>query len=202
MRNASLFLVCVTVFAESSTWNSLMSEAQQLQKRGSYADAQSKLEAALSEAERFGPRDSRLGLTLNNLSALLRLEGKFDLAEQHGNRALQIWTDSGGPVTAALNNLAVLFVDQGRYPEAESYYRKAISIEEHRTGPVDARLPSMLTNLATLSFYQGRYTEAEAEYRRALDIQERDGLDTASTLSNMAVLYRRQARYRDAERLY
>ncbi len=156
MRNASLFLVCVTVFAESPTWNSLMSEAHQLQKRGAYADAQSKLEAALSEAERFGPRDTRLALTLNNLGALLRLEGKYDLAERNANRALAIWTESGGPVTAALNNLAVLFVDQGRYPEAEIYYRKAISIEEHRSGPVDGRLPSMLTNLATLSFYGSR----------------------------------------------
>ena len=34
MRNASLLLVCATVFAESPAWNSLMSEAQQLQKRG------------------------------------------------------------------------------------------------------------------------------------------------------------------------
>src|SRR3981081_629069 len=126
MRNASLFLFCVTVFAESPSWNSLMSEAAQLQKTGAYAGAQSKLEAALAEAELFGPRDTRLALTLNNLGALFRNQGKYDLAESHSNRALRIWTEIGSPVTAALNNLAVLYVDQGRYSEAETYDRKAI----------------------------------------------------------------------------
>ena len=98
-------------------------------------------------------------------------------------------------MATALNNLAVLSVEQGRYPDAEANYRKAISIEERNLGASDPVLAPMLTNLGTLSFYQGHYPEAESLYRRALAIQEKVGSNPASTLNNLAVLYRDQARY-------
>src|SRR5579859_7816748 len=130
-----LFVLCAAAFAESAGWDSLLSEAGQLQQKGSYADAQKRLEDALSQAELFGPRDTRLAMTLNNLGILLRIQGKYQLAERHGTRALEIWTEINGPVTIALNSLAVLFADQGRYREAEANYRKAIRIEERKNGP-------------------------------------------------------------------
>src|SRR5205814_3570445 len=104
-------------------WNALIEEAGKLQNQGAYADAEKQFQQALSEAELFGPKDRRLALTLNNLGALYRREGRFNLAESHYRRALAIWTEAGGPVTITLNNLAVLFVEQGRYSDAEESYR-------------------------------------------------------------------------------
>src|ERR1700730_10014504 len=132
MSTVPLFLLCATAFAQSAAWDSLISEADQLQKKGAYADAQKKLEDALSQAELFGPRDTRLAVTLNNLGVALRIQGKYELAEHHCNRALSIWSEINGPVTTALNSLAMVFVDQGRYREAEANYQKAILIEKRK----------------------------------------------------------------------
>ena len=53
---------------------------------------------------------------------------------------------------------------------------------------------------------QGRYKEAEPLYRRSLAIEEkavgRDHPSVASTLNNLAELYRALGRYKEAEPLY
>ena len=136
MFTAFLLALCAAI-SQAADWNSLMAEAGKLQTQGAYTEAETKFQEALSEAESFDAADRRLGLTLNNLGALYRRQGKYPLAEEQYNRALSIWSETGGPVTTALNNLAVLFVDQGRYAEAEANYRKAISIEERKHGASD-----------------------------------------------------------------
>src|SRR5580700_2149874 len=78
MSTFCFFLLCAAAFAQSATWDSLLSDADQLQKKGSYADAQKRLEDALTQAELFGPRDTRLAITLNNLGIVLRIQGKYE----------------------------------------------------------------------------------------------------------------------------
>ena len=52
----------------------------------------------------------------------------------------------------------------------------------------------------------GRYAEAEPLFRRSLEIQEkqlgRDHPDVATSLNNLADLYRAMGRYAEAEPLY
>src|SRR5713226_3392200 len=178
----ALVMVLCSAIAQPADWNALMEEAGKLQNQGAYAEAEKKFQDALAEAEKFGPTDRRLGLTLNNLGALSRAQGKYPLAEALSYRALEIWSRTGGPVNTALNNLAVLFVEQGRYAEAAANYRKAISIVERKHGASNPALAPMLTNLGTLSFYQGRYAESEALYRRSLAIEEKAGSNASWTL--------------------
>src|SRR5262245_28368500 len=198
---AAFLLVCCSTGATVEGWNAKIAEATRFQTEGAYAEAEKTLHDALLQAESFGPRDHRLAVTLNNLGALYRIEGKYQLAESHYSHALAIWSETDGPVASALNNLAVLLVEQGRYADAEVKYRKAIAIEERKPGTSHPVLAAMLTNLATLSFNQGRYSEGEALDLRSFAIAEQSGLTIASTLNNLAVLYRAQARYSDAERL-
>ena len=128
MFTAFVIALCAAI-AQAADWNALMAEAGTFQIQGAYAEAERKFQDALAEAESFGSADRRLGLTLNNLGTLYRRQGKYLLAESHYNRALAIWTESGGPVNTVLNNLAVLFVDQGRYADAGANYRKAIRLQ-------------------------------------------------------------------------
>ena len=57
-----------------------------------------------------------------------------------------------------------------------------------------------------LRYQQGRYADAEPLYKRSLAIWEKalgpDHPDVATSLNNLAVLYREQGRYADAEPLY
>src|SRR5436309_7080287 len=145
----TVLLLALLSAAHAADWNTLMAEAAKLQTQGAFADAETKFQEALAQAELFGSNDRRLATTLNNLGTLYRGRGNYPLAERHYNRALAIWTEINGPVTTVLNNLAVLFVDQGRYAEAEANYRKALSIEERAHSPSDAVIAPMLTNLAS-----------------------------------------------------
>src|SRR5258708_19966171 len=118
MLTALVIALCSATIAQAADWNALMQQAEKLQNQGAYADAEKQYQDALGEAEKFGPADRRLGLTLNNLGALSRAQGKYPLAEAQSYRALEIWSRTGGPVNTALNNLAVLFFQPGRSPHA------------------------------------------------------------------------------------
>ena len=98
-----LVIVLCSAIAQAADWNALMEEAGKLQNQGAYAEAEQKFQDALAEAEKFGPTDRRLGLTLNNLGALSRAQGKYPLAEAQSYRALEIWSRTGGPVNTPSN---------------------------------------------------------------------------------------------------
>ena len=99
-----------------------------------------------------------------------------------------------------------LYYAQGRYADAEPLYRRSLAIlgEGARSRPSRRRDVAQQPGCALQD--QGRYADAEPLYRRALAIQEKalgpDHPDVATSLNNLAELYRAQGRYADAEPLY
>ena len=89
-------------------------------REGRYSDAVNSFQAAVKEAEAFGPQDPRLATSLNNLAELYRLQGKFVDAEPLYKRSLAIREKSLGPehprVAGSLNNLAGLVVQMLPHP--------------------------------------------------------------------------------------
>src|SRR5689334_22694737 len=63
--------------------------------------------------------------------------------------------------------------------------------------------PAALNNRAAQLYFDGRFREAEYLYQVALaGTPSPDRLRTAAILSNLAALYKAEARYVDAEKLY
>ena len=57
--------------ADDSLWQKFIVEARQFKDEGRQAEAEKRLQLGLAEAEKFGPADHRLAVTLNELAALV-----------------------------------------------------------------------------------------------------------------------------------
>ncbi len=64
-------------------------------RQGDYGQAVRLFEAAVREAEAFGPRDNRLATSLNNLALLYDDQGRYKEAEPLYQRSLAIWEKAG-----------------------------------------------------------------------------------------------------------
>ncbi len=109
-----------------------MKARAQAYQQGRYLEAEKALQAALDEAERFGPQDLRLAASLNNLAELYRAQGKYAEAEPLHKRALAIGEKALGPehprVATSLESYAALLRKMNRQPEAEELEARAKAI--------------------------------------------------------------------------
>ncbi len=115
---------------------SYITAAQQAYQQADYAEAEKQLEAALKEAEAFGPDDVRLAASLNNLAELYRAQGRYADAEPLYKRALAIREKALGPehphVAQSLENYAGLLRETGRGTEAAKTEARAKAIRAKR----------------------------------------------------------------------
>ena len=149
---------------QETQWKKHMDAALEAHRQGHYGDAEKSMEAALKEAERFGPEDLRLGTTLNNLAELYRDQGKYAEAEPLYKRSLVIVVKVLGPehpgVATNLNNLGLLYTDQGKYAEAVPLYKRSLEITEKALGPEHPTVATSLENYAMLLRKTNRDAEA------------------------------------------
>ncbi len=157
--------------AQGDLWETYMAAATKAYQQGNYPEAEKQLEAAVKEAEGFGPQDPRLATSLNNLAEVYRLEGRYGKAESLLKRGLAIREKALGPehpdVAGSLNNLAALYDDQGKYAEAEPLVKRALAIAEKALGPDHPHVATALENYAALLRKTGRTTEAAKLEARA-----------------------------------
>lgn len=109
--------------------------------------------AALQVAEGFGPKDPRLGVSLNNLAHVYQVMRCYGDAETLIRRALEIAAQEHGPdhpdAAVCLANLAGLYQVWQRYVEAEPLYRKAVEILGKTLGEEHASMATLLENYAS-----------------------------------------------------
>jgi tetratricopeptide (TPR) repeat protein len=199
-----------TAPAVGALWGKHMEAAARAHEQGNHAEAQEQLNLALKEAEKFGPNDGRLALTLGLLGRTYRDQGWYLRAEPLLKRALAIFEKALGPehpdVATSLNHLALLYKQQGKYAQAEPLYRRALAIFEKALGPEHPDVATSLNNLAKLYHAQGKYAQAEPLCQRALAIKEKalgpDHPDVALGLNDLAGTYFAQGKYAQAETLF
>ncbi len=164
-------------FAQTGQWEKYMAAADAAYQTGNFAEAEKQFGAALKEAVRFGPKDTRLATSLNNLAFIYKVQGKYADAEPLYERSLAIVEETlglGHPrLATSLDNLAGLHHEQGNYAEAEPLYKRSMAVREKALGPGHPDVAQSLNNLAELYYEQGRYAEAEPLYKRALAIWEK-----------------------------
>ena len=156
-------------------WESYMDAADVAHQQGHYAEAEKQFAAALDEAERFAPEDSRLSTSLYSLAEVYRVQGRYAAAEPLYMRALAIDAKALGTehpdVATVLNNLALLYDAEGKYTEAEPLYQRSLAIWEKALGRDHPHVAQSLENYATLLRETGRDAEATKMEARAASIR-------------------------------
>jgi CHAT domain-containing protein/Tfp pilus assembly protein PilF len=211
---AALLAACLcalSAFAEQTPVDQLNAQVAELYRQGKYAEALPIAAEALQVAQAsFGPGDSRVAITFNNLAEIYEELGRFAEAEPMFQSAIRINEVALGPdhpdLASELGNLATLYVDIGRYSDAEPLYLRTLHIDEKALGTENPGVAVDLNNLALLYDHEGRYSDAEPLYQRALHIDEKalgpDHPYVAVDLDNLAALYYKQGHYAGAEPLF
>ena len=150
---------------------------------------------------------------LNSLAEVYRAQARNAEAESIHKQALAIREKTLGPghphVAQSLRNLAEVYRAQGRYTEAEALSKRALAIKEKARWRARASVQGGLweTYMAAgvKAYQQGNYPEAEKQLGAALKEAEGFGPQDprlATSLNNLAELYRAQGRYAEAEPLH
>jgi tetratricopeptide (TPR) repeat protein len=193
--------------AEDALWQKLIGEAKQLRREKRYVEAEKQMLLGLAEAEKFGPEDRRLAVTLNELAALYHASLRFSEAEPVYRRALGVWEKFPDCLeeATALSNLARLCLERGNYAEVESLSARALAISQS-LAPKHPEVAHSLNNLADVHTLRRRYAAAESLYRQALSILEDslgpDHPEVAYGLNHLARVSFLQARFAESEALY
>ena len=148
--------------------------ADLLIRRGKYAEADRLLAQSIRSFENrpAGIRD--LGIALNNLAVVRRLEKQSEdslrLLEK-ARAAIESDSDPGHPMLARIqNNLGDTYAALGLRDQADRAYRQAIQIAEVNMGPEHPQYGIMLHNYAGFLRDCGRKSEAKALESRARDV--------------------------------
>src|SRR5215472_15865496 len=112
----------VLAVAQPKTWEDYIAAGKSAYQQGRYTEAEKLFEAALKEAEGFGPQDLDVATSLNNLAVLYSAQGKYVEAEPLFKRALAIQEKALGlehpDVAATMENYAALLSKTKREAEA------------------------------------------------------------------------------------
>ena len=158
-------------------WDMYNKSGKTHMRLGNASEAEKMLKAALDVAEKFGSKDPRLAVSLNNLARLYLSQRRYEEAEDLCSRALAIAEGERGPghpdVAVSLNNLAAVYREQGRYDQAEPLYKEALAIWDKAGVASPLGLATTLENYATLLRKMSRHAEADAMENRAKNLRQK-----------------------------
>jgi tetratricopeptide (TPR) repeat protein len=149
---------------EYPNWDAAFMAGQIARQQGNKAEAEKQFSKAVEIAEKSGPSDDRLAVTLNNLSQLEMVDRKHDQAIDHAKKGLEITERTLGKdhmMTAiALDTLAGVYSYEHDYTRAEPIAKRSLALKERIFGKNDPRLASTLSIL--ISMYKAERRNEEA----------------------------------------
>ncbi|MEX1364542.1 MAG: serine/threonine-protein kinase [Nannocystaceae bacterium] len=162
-------------------------------------------ETALAHA-RLGRDDRGLARVLDNVGAVLSIEGEYEQAKQHFERALRLHEQELGSehpaVARSVSNLGTALSSLGDYAQAKLLHERALRIQEAALGPEHPEVADSLVDLGIAHHRLGEYEQARLDYERALRIKEAalgpEHPDVAACLANLCSVFEQQAQYEEA----
>jgi len=166
--------VALYMGGSDSTWKGNMEAERKAFREGRYLEAVNYAQAALKEAETFGPQDLRLATSLHNAGELYARLERYDEAERLLQRALQIREKASEKAEAARTMCALARLNHGRgnRDKAELFYRRSLVIREKVLGTDHPEVAESLSGLAGVLPLK-QIIEAERSVRRSLAIREK-----------------------------
>ncbi|MCW5981352.1 MAG: tetratricopeptide repeat protein [Bryobacteraceae bacterium] len=174
-------------------------------RQGRLPEAERLQRLALEQIERTrGPFAPEMVQSLSDLGALYRSLGRYTRAIDVLERAVQI-LDRNPPqkfTATVLLHLANTYYDLGEYAEADSLVRRALAAFEAGNYEDPSDLGYILSGLGRGYALREQYVDAEAAYHQAVSVIG-DTLgprrsEYALALANLAFVYERTGRFRDA----
>jgi serine/threonine protein kinase/tetratricopeptide (TPR) repeat protein len=194
---AALFAILVIGLAialylsgSDSVWKGNTEAERKAFREGRYLEAVNYAQAAVKDAEAFGPQDPRLAASLHNAGELYTRLEKYDEAERFLQRALSIREKTLENAETARTICALARLNHGRgiKDKAERLYRQSLSIREKVLGRDHPDVAESLSGLAGVLSLK-RIDEAERLARRSLSIREKalgeNHPDVAESLSRL-----------------
>jgi tetratricopeptide (TPR) repeat protein len=155
-----------------------------------------------------GPQSLLVADDLSRIALLHVTEEKPALAIEPLQQAINIRETVLGAehpaILSEVDRLGSIQIALRLYSDAEDTFRRALVIRERLTGPTHADLIASVEGLAYAQFGQKKYEEAEQGYKRLLALWilaagKPDYPMIALTLDKIAVFYREQKRWDEAE---
>jgi serine/threonine-protein kinase len=149
-----------------------------------------------------GERD--VGVVLNNLGYLMRVQDRMDEAEAWYRLSLDGYEHTRAPAETMLlhSNLALVLQEQGNVDEMEDVLRKAVDYAESHWPPEHWRVGAAHNALGQGLLMAGRPERAEGHVSKALEIYEAalgpEHSWTARARGHMGITYRRLGRNEEA----
>jgi len=158
---------------ELAEWLSISEQGHAAYGRRKLVPAELKFKDAVAILERLcadaaykddGELQNKLGKSLNNLGAVYHAQGKFGLAEEAYQKALdlkvRLFGEEHHEAAPCYQNLAAVHSARAQYDKAEPLYLKAIAIKEKEFGEDSEELLTPLKNLLMLMQKMERTDEA------------------------------------------
>jgi tetratricopeptide (TPR) repeat protein len=194
---------------DSQLINDWVDMANLCQRQNDFERALALLEFVRTRHMRYsGPQSLLVADDFSRIALLHVNEKKPDLAIEPLRTAISIREIVLGAehpaILAELDRLGSLQITLRLYADAEETFRRALVIRERLTGPMHADLIASVEGLAYAQFGQKKYDEAEHGYKRLLALWifaagSPDYPMIALTLDKIAVFYREQKRWDEAE---
>ena len=128
----------------------------------------------------------------------------YDAAEDVLLLMEELQLDRSEHFATTLLNAATAYRAAGSYKQAYVYYEQALGIYEGLIAPEDYRYAGLFNNMSILLEKMERNDEAITYAKKALAIIEKleqGEMETATTLTNLALLYFKVSAYEDARQL-
>jgi tetratricopeptide (TPR) repeat protein len=181
--------------------------AMTYQDLGRYRDAENEYRRAVRICRGEGARgQDLLAAILNNLGSLYSQTGRFSLARQRLEEALQIRKAIGGPAAEMFpvwNHLAEVAFELGDLPAASDLFENALAVCRKTSGPASRNTAAILNNLALVRRRQQRLDDAGKLLGEAINLLSgllgKDHPAVGQVLANLAGLRLEQGRMEEAE---
>ena len=192
------------VTPSEEAWDRELQRGQLLASQGRYQEARGIFEKERDQAGRFGPANPRLAVALNELGAVYAHLDDLGQAERCYRLAVAIWRALPGVqdvnLIAPLTHLSAIYGARREYSRAEKTALQALDLANAGLGPDHPATAAILASLANLRYTQGDFEGAAARAEQSLAIMRKQpaGIELATALDNLGVIYMAQKRVEKA----
>jgi tetratricopeptide (TPR) repeat protein len=212
--------VCILFFGVSvpraypqeadDAWKNLVMQGLNAAASNDFVRSEQIFRKAVTEAERFGPSDPRVGTTLNSLGLVYKATKRYAEADAAFRRSLSVLEKSYGfqsiDVANVNFNISTVLAEQGKQPDALPFLERSLATYQRQLGPQSLKAASVLCMMGDAYRIRKDWAQAETPLRQCAEIREINGGvfngELGDALFSLAIVYQNEGKYALADPRY